>query len=170
VTRKAHRVVDTNVALVASGLCDTATPECVFSCIAMVRQILDDRTVLVLDDGDRILAEYAKQLSATGEPGVGGKLLKWVYINQYNPSRCQRVAVYSADDEGLAYAELDDLAGLEGFDPDDRKFLAAALGAPQETPIVNAVDSDWLEYRAVLEAAGVVVEFVCGEAACTRGH
>lgn len=167
--KAACRVIETNVALVASGLCDTAAPGCVISCIEVIRAVLDDQTVLTLDDGDQILAEYAKKLSASGEPRVGDKFLKWVYINQYNPSRCQRVGVYPIDADGLEYAELEGLQNIEGFDSDDRKFLVTALMATESAPILNAVDSDWLDHASAITAAGVSVVFVCGEAACVRG-
>ena len=162
-------IVETNVALVASGYCEEASADCVANCQAALRNVMSDGFSLALDEAGQILAEYKKKLSPTGEPGVGDRFLKWVYINQYNSERCQRVQVYPADADGLEYAELTSITGIGGFDADDRKFLVTALCAPIAAPVLNAVDSDWLDYREAIEAAGVRIEFLCGEEACVRG-
>ncbi|GIV75830.1 MAG: hypothetical protein KatS3mg050_0224 [Litorilinea sp.] len=44
-----------------------------------------------------------------------------------------------------------------------RKFVAVALVHGGNPPILNAVDSDWWDYREPLTAAGVRIEFLCPE-------
>ena len=50
---------------------------------------------------------------------------------------------------------------LEGFDPDDRKFIAVACAHPEKPPILQAVDSQWLDFRDALRENGVTVAFIC---------
>jgi hypothetical protein len=38
----------------------------------------------------------------------------------------------------------------------------AALARKTGTPVSNAIDSDWAEYRDTLDAHGISVNFVCG--------
>ena len=56
---------------------------------------------------------------------------------------------------------------LKGFDCNDRKFVATAVAAQKllkaTVPIVNAVDSDYVEHLDALRALGVRVEFLCPE-------
>jgi hypothetical protein len=52
---------------------------------------------------------------------------------------------------------------LIGFDPSDHKFVAVSLVHPDLPPILNAVDSDWVVFRDVLEAHGVRIETLCPE-------
>lgn len=161
-------IIETNLALVASGECDQASEACVAECQKRLRCVIEGAATLALDTGGHILAEYKKQLSASGEPRLGDRFLKWVYNNQWSDG-CTRVDVVSKDDAGCEYAELDDLKGIEGFDSDDRKFLATAVVGGSRMRLLNAVDSDWLDFKAPIEAAGVNLEFVCGEGACVRG-
>jgi hypothetical protein len=156
-------VVDTNVPAVAALAYPEASPDCVAKCLEVIRRLRDDRARLVLDDGNHILREYSRALSGNRQPDAARVFMKWVYDN-----RCKRAAVYARDPAGTDFKQLDGVAGIDGFDLDDRKFLAAALGTDAVTAVYNAVDSDWLDYRVAIEAAGVAVVFVCGEGACIR--
>lgn len=164
-----RHLIETNVALVASDLCEQASADCMESCIAVLMDVIRGQSVVVLDDDGRVLDEYRKQLSMTGEPRIGDRFLKWVHDHQFVADICERVPVYARDADGLDYAELDGISGLEGFDSDDRKFLATALAGGAQVKLLNAVDSDWLNYRDPVVACGVGLEFVCGEASCVRG-
>ena len=53
-------VVDTNVPIVANGRTEQADPRCILNCIAILREIHDERRVL-LDEGDLILGEYQQR-------------------------------------------------------------------------------------------------------------
>lgn len=58
------------------------------------------------------------------------------------------------------YADLHADIVSSVFDQDDRKFVALAL--KERAPVVNSVDSDWVEHRAPLEGCGVKIKFLCG--------
>jgi hypothetical protein len=47
---------------------------------------------------------------------------------------------------------------LKTFDPSDRIYVALALAALERPHILNAVDSDYAEHKAALEAVGVRVD------------
>ena len=52
---------------------------------------------------------------------------------------------------------------LEGFDRSDHKFVGVALASTQSPTVLNAVDSDWWQYRKALRRNGVKVKFLCPE-------
>ncbi len=61
------------------------------------------------------------------------------------------------------FEEFPDDPALEGFDPDDRKFIAVAVAHPEGPPILQAVDSQWWDFRAAFRRNGIIVEFICEE-------
>lgn len=158
-------IVDTNVPVVANGKSDQASPECVLSCVRRLREI-QQKLVLVIDDGWLILREYQGNLQSSGQPGVGDAFLKWVLTNLANPKRCEqlrldrRAGSPPEDDEFDTFPEDD---ALGRFDRSDRKFVALCLAHPEHPPIQNAADPDWWEHRAALARHGVQVEFLCPE-------
>ena len=98
--------------------------------------------------------EYAKYLCHSGEPGAGDAFFKYLFQHSYVPDHVRRVSLTRSDD-CRGFAELP----KNSFDPDDRKFLAAALVA--NAVIMNATDSDWHEQRAFLERLDLAVEQLC---------
>ena len=92
---------------------------------------------------------------------------------QTDSSRVQCLDLH-IDDSG-AYVDYPDnednwttgVKRCEQFDPDDKKWVALALGFKRETgddaPIVNAADRCWLAFEPHLEAAGVKLECLCRE-------
>ncbi|MDQ2694925.1 MAG: hypothetical protein M3Z21_06015, partial [Pseudomonadota bacterium] len=89
---KPAAVVDTNVCVVANQKSAQAGPECVLRCVDALENI-KRRGIVVLDDRMYILEEYRKHLSFAGQPGVGDMFFKWIWDNQANPRRCERVAI-----------------------------------------------------------------------------
>lgn len=128
---------------------------------------------IVLDEGNWILSEYQNNLRSDGQPGVGDAFLIWVYNYQWNPQRCDRVAITPTED-GITFAEFPNDRDLTGFDLSDRMFVAAACAHLEHPPILNAVDADWWIFRNSLRRNGVTVEFLCErdvrEMAEHRGH
>ena len=154
-------IVDTNVAVVANGGSGQASEECEETCINRLQEITTGEIKLVLDDHRRIIEEYRGNLSPHGQPGVGDAFLKWVETNWTNPRWCDLVPITSADGLENEFEEFPIDPALVDFDPDDRKFVAVALAHPEQPPILQAVDSQWWDFRDALHRSGVTVEFIC---------
>ena len=151
-------VIDTNVPITAEGRDDgdrPVTPECRAATIDFLNQILKGEGRIVVDLAGEIQKEYHRHLKPTGQPGVGARFYLRVLQDWIS---CERIDLPKrADGE---YADLPQPVIDAGFDPSDRKF--AALAKRERIPVVNAVDSDWLEARDVLTANGVRLKFLCG--------
>lgn len=154
------RVVDTNVAVVANGRHPMASPECVKQCIKQLEGIRR-RERVAIDDGWRILGEYRKNLSESGQPGVGDRFLKWLLQNHANHQRCAKVTLTPIDEAAQIYVEFPSSPGLAEFDPSDRKFVAVANAHPAKPRILQAVDSKWRGFEGALVAVGIHVDFLC---------
>jgi hypothetical protein len=153
-------VVDTNVPLTANGAAD-ASPDCVMACVDALMEILSDKRPLVIDDDRRILREYMRKLSPSGQPGLGDGFLKWVLTNQANPSRCVQVSITPRSHDEDHFEEFPDDPDLSSFDRADRKFVAVACAHPECPPILEALDTKWWGWREALARAGVTVTFLC---------
>lgn len=153
-------VVDTNVAVVANGRHPRASPECVQQCIRRLEGIRR-RERVAIDDGWRILGEYRKNLSESGQPGVGDRFFKWLLQNHTNHQRCVKVILTPIDEVAQIYVEFPSSPELAGFDPSDRKFVAVANAHPVKPRILQAVDSKWREFEGALVAVGIHVDFLC---------
>jgi len=154
------KVVDTNVIVVANRA--QAEPlKCANACAQALLQIKISG-VLVIDDRERILREYWKHASLSGQPGVGDAFIKWIHDNAGCADLVSRIKItpgHQQDD----FIEFPTLGDLSNFDRSDRKFAAVALAHPKRPPVLNATDSDWWNHRDALQLAGIRVEFVCGE-------
>jgi hypothetical protein len=156
-------VVDTNVLVVANGRSPQAGPSCVQ---ASTQALLDlQRTGrIVLDAGWRILREYMEQgLSRSGQPGMADAFFKWVFQNQANSEVCETVEIHARKGSETDFEEFPDSPALAGFDPSDRKFVAVARASPSRPQVMNAVDSDWWDFREPLHRNGIDVLFLCPE-------
>ena len=159
-----RRVVDTNVAVVANGNADASNggrvPKipCRIAAIEALTKLLESGRVLLDEDG-AIQAEYRRRLSPRMQPGVGDRFYLEVLLSA--PRIVERVPL-PINDAG-DYVDFPCDPRLAQFDPDDRKF--AALGRRMGVPILNAVDSDWLNHRVALIENGVSVVHICG---CNR--
>ena len=154
-------IVDTNVPLVANGRADQASEDCVETCIDILMQITGGNVKLVLDDQRRIIGEYRNKLNPGGFPGVGDAFLKWAEVNWVNPQQCDLVSITPIDDLETDFQEFPTDPALADFDPDDRKFIAVALAHSEKPPILQAVDSEWWNYRDALRQNGVTIDFIC---------
>ena len=150
-------VVDTNVLIVANGGASQADNACEDACEKFLGDLYSSFRSLVLDEGGEILAEYAKHCSHSGAPGLGDHFFAWAFSAQH--TSCLRVPLEKNEDG--SYADFPKATELSKFDPSDRKFVAAALACDEDPTIANAVDSDWLESRAALDAAAVRVHELC---------
>ena len=157
-------IVDTNVAVVANGGFEDASQDCKQLCIDSLEEITTGKVKLALDDQRRIIEEYHKNLNPDGQPGVGNAFLKWVEMNWTNCEHCDRVTITPIEDSAKEFKEFPDDPDLQKLNPKkDRKFIAVAIAHCEKPPILQAVDSKWLDFRDALHQHGVRVEFICKE-------
>ena len=153
-------VADTNVAVVANALSEQASEDCVETCAERLEEIMRDEVKLVLDDDWQILGEYAQNLHSTGTD-VGDRFLRWVLRNWRNPERCDLIHITPVNGSENEFEEFPPDPALDGFDPDDRKFIAVAIAHIEKPPILQAVDSQWWDFHDAFRRNGVMVEFIC---------
>ena len=150
-------VVDTNVPVVANGRDDGDRPvasTCRIATIKFLDDLLEHGKVLV-DEAGEVLAEYRRYLKPSGQPGVGDRFYEQLLRNV---SQIERVELpVDSDNE---FGDLHPEIRTSSFDRDDRKFVALATN--RDAPIANAIDSDWIEHRDLLERHGLKIEFLCG--------
>lgn len=153
-------VVDTNVAIVANCKSDHVSNECEGRCIERLSHI-QANGIVVVDQTGLILEEYRRHLNPKGQPGVGDAFYKHVFQNLANPDRCDWVIVTPLNGSRTRFAEFPNDPDLNGFDFDDRKFVAVAVASVHDPVIQNATDSDWLDHEIALKRHGINVEFLC---------
>jgi hypothetical protein len=152
-------VIDTNVLLVADGQTESMSGGCRIECIERLDRVRQTEQV-VLDRGWIIFAEYQKKLKPNGAPTAGNAFLKWLLQTQ--DRTVSWVTITPTDNALTMFVEFPPDKALEaGFDPDDRKFVAAANADPKCNSILEAADTKWLEWEEALAAHGIVVEFLC---------
>jgi len=156
------QVADTNVCVVANRP-DGASLQCVSKCAKALRDIVAGG-ILVLDDDGAVFAEYRRYLSLHRQLGMGHLFFKWLIDNRYRPDRVVQVSLAPHAVNRGEYADFPEDPTLEGFDRDDRVFVALSRAHPQRPPILNAVDSDYWHYDEELTRNGVIVIHVCGTA------
>lgn len=153
-------IIDTNVPLVANGMAEQASPECMNECTKRLN-VLIQTGKLVLDSNWLIIKEYRNKLQSTGQPGVGNKFLKWVLTNYKNTDRCEMVDITLTDNTGCNFKEFPTDLRLDNFDTDDRKFVAVSIAHKENPPILQAVDTKWWQYKEILAEYNVKTEFLC---------
>ena len=156
-------VVDTNVILVANAGHANASPECVIECVNRLQQLMCNGSIAI-DDAYRIVKEYQNKTSPRAGKGVGDVFLKWVLTHMANPNRVQQVTLTEISADQFVEFPVSVLEAM--FDRPDRKFAAVANAHPGKPPIWQAVDCKWLDWWPQLQAAGVQVDFLCGEDVC----
>lgn len=154
-------IVDTNVAVVANGQSSQASPNCVDTCINRLEGIIRGEEKLVLDDMWAILGEYIRNLRSSGEPGAGDRFLLWLLRNK--DTQCDLVSITPVNGSDNAFEEFPDDPALNNFDPADRKFIAVACAHSARPPILQAVDSKWLDFDDAFRENGITVKFICQE-------
>jgi len=152
-------VIDTNVLVVANHRHENASMDCIARCIDALIEARNNQ--VFIDDGQRILDEYRGHCSHSGQPGVGDAFFKWLWDNQGNEHHCRKVAI--TPHEKREFEEFPDDACLDGSDRNDRKFVAVAVASNEESPILNASDTDWWDYREPFERNGIHISFLCEE-------
>ena len=129
--------------------------------IRVLQTVTSDYEIVVLDDGLRIIREYMNNLSLSGQPGAGDLFMKWVFDNQAVEDRCELVPLTQQSGDHDDFAEFPADNALAHFDRSDRKFVAVALGSNNAPEVLNAVDSDWWDFRHALSNHGIQIAFLC---------
>jgi hypothetical protein len=154
-------LVDTGVPLVANQQAEQASPACVIACTNALNQIRLSGG-LVLDSLGEIVKEYQnKLLRRQGQRGPGDEFLLWVFTNQWNASKCERVTILKNSHTPPFFAEFPRTKALAYFDPSDCKFVATASAHPGKPPIIVSVDTDWANCEAALAEAGIAIHQLC---------
>ena len=151
-------IVDTNVVVVANGRSEQASADCVETCAERLEEIMRGEVRLVLDNRWIILREYMRNLQSNGID-VGDRFLGWILVNR--DKRCDLVSITPVAGSENEFEEFPDDPALNDFDPDNRKFIAVALAHSEKPPILQAVDSQWWDFRDAFRRNGIVVEFIC---------
>lgn len=151
-------VIDTNVLLVANKRHGGVSAPCIAACVTRLLEVRASGTV-VLDDGRRIIREYAGNFQPARQPGVGDEFMKWLAQNQANADRVHQVRI----DEVAAneFAQFPDAQLQVEFDPPDRKYVATSAAHGDRPPIVQAADSKWVAWWSRLAKHGISVQFPC---------
>jgi hypothetical protein len=153
-------VIDTNVPVVANGKSVQADMKCERECIDALEETKKGR-IVVLDNGQRILSEYRRYLSPSGQPGAGDAFFKWLWSNQANPSHCEMVQITPYPDDAENFEEFPIDLSVVGFDPADRKFVAVARASRSTPQILFSVERGWWRHREALSRHGVTVGCLC---------
>ena len=161
-------ILDTNVIVIANGQAPQASADCVRRCRERLDLILRGSEKVVLDDGQRILREYRRNLRSERHPrrGRGDLFMQWLRQNQWNEERCALVHITPLADNGTDFAEFpNEDAALATFHKKDRKFIAVARAyqqtSGQAATILLAIDRGWLDFVGALAAHGVAIDFLC---------
>lgn len=149
------KVIDTNVPLVIK-LPDNHPVELVDACEEMLESIIEDKVPVVTDHDGEIVEEYFHKLSRSGQPSLGDAFARYVYENRYHWDDSMRPDIEPGEPDTNTYGVLG--GDHDEIDPSDRKFVAAAKVAG--VPVVQAADTKWLDWGAVLGRHGVIVEYV----------
>lgn len=154
--------IDTNVPIAANGKNTHAGLKCQLRCIDLLENVATGQldAVTVLDEGGRMLDEYAPYLSYRGQPGVGDMFFKFLHDHMYAGDRVELVPITPSEDDDRGFEELP----ANELDPSDRKLLAIALVSGAD--VVNALDRDWHEQRELVAGLGVTVRQMCPEHGC----
>jgi hypothetical protein len=150
-----RRVIDTNVAVVANGRNTNSSPRCRIAAVDALADILVRGRIIVDADGE-MLAEYRRYCNPKGQPGVGDRFFREVLMNY--AGKIERIRLEKEADG--SHVDFPSDPALANFDFSDRKFAAAAR--KMSVPVMNATDSDWLNFHAALKRNGIRVEFLCG--------
>lgn len=159
-------IIDTNVELLA-GTPVSDIPfdqlECAKRCNDFIKNFISDsNSKLVLDADLKIWKEYRTVFNVIGnQPSLATAFFSWVcqYMSNIDPSDFIKLQEVSENN----YKEYPNQAGLEKFDPPDRKFIALANAHNEKPPIVEGADCKWWGIKDALSACGIQVQFLCEE-------
>lgn len=164
------RLIDTNILYGANldGLSQQLSLACKIACNYALMQALAGEYLIVLDEtaetGSEILAEYRRNLPYNGG-SAGSLFLRWLLNKISDETVCRLVPITPTPDQ--SYEEFPTRADLAAFDPNDRKWIAAAVAHfnyfDTPAPILQAADHKWRAFAAIFSEEYVQIEFLCDE-------
>ena len=144
----ADYVIDTNVLVVASRPTSHVGPKETQTVREWVSSFLaETNSSLVLDEGFLIWNEYKNNLD---EQDFG-----YIVAREKLAGDQYRLRAINVDSDGNGILPTDLMAKVH--DRSDRKLIAVVLADALESSIVNATDSDWASWIALLASHGVSV-------------
>jgi hypothetical protein len=153
-------VVDTNVCTTANGANAGAPPDCVVHSGRALKAVIEGGHVFI-DDANRIVDEYRKNLNPKGQPGVGDMFFKWLLTHQWGQEKVSQVTLTPREDDEEDFEELPKPTGGTRYDRSDQKFLAVSAAHAEHPPILQSFDSKWWGWQAALAKASVQIVFLC---------
>jgi len=153
-------ILDTNVLVVANGNAPQMCDDDINICEEFIISLYNN-SLIFIDSEYLIFEEYFKNINRSGQPGLGDAFAKWLFDNQYNKNVCEIVIITPLDNEGTLFLEFDLEGDLINFDRSDRKFIAVAIASSNIPEICNASDSDWWDFKELLNSLGIKIKFIC---------
>nr|VFK22922.1 MAG: hypothetical protein BECKMB1821G_GA0114241_100339 [Candidatus Kentron sp. MB]VFK26539.1 MAG: hypothetical protein BECKMB1821I_GA0114274_100126 [Candidatus Kentron sp. MB]VFK74557.1 MAG: hypothetical protein BECKMB1821H_GA0114242_100648 [Candidatus Kentron sp. MB] len=150
-------VIDVNVAIVANGKSPQANTRCKLACMRKLREV--QKSLVTIDARDHILGEYRRHLSMSGQPGAGDEFMYWLSQNLHTESVSERVTIHEHPER--VFEEFPDDPALTEFDKSDRKYVAVVRASKNSPKILNAVDSDWGDFKEAFSTHGIEVCEIC---------
>ena len=172
-TSKTLRIIDTNVIIEPGKVPDQVSSieelECAIQCTRFLNELIHNPdSGVVLDHGREILNEYEQVINRQRSKhgfnfATTTAFMNWLYP-YFTQRFCHENNVELVDLQKTGeneYAVFPADPALAGFDPPDKKFIAAACAHPEHPPVVEGTDCKWLKYRDALTKYGVNIEFLC---------
>lgn len=157
-----HHVIDTNVAVTATGKHDTVSPECRLKCVRFIRRVLTEG-IIYIDDAGEISGQYRNNLRNCNRDSLGFQFLE-MFTAKLNVERIKQVRI-DRSSHGI-YLEVPSEISDSGFDLDDTMFIAVAVAVERdygEIPTVHtATDTGWLPFMKEFQDHSIDVDFICG--------
>ena len=153
-------VVDTNVAITASGRNDAASAKCAAASAKALQRVMS-RGHVFIDAAGAIVAEYRKSIDLSGQPHPGSAYLKWLLNHQHGETHVTRVVLTPKADNQEDFKELPPAPPGVHYDLSDRKFLAVAAAHPEHPAILQSMDSKWWGWQGALADIKVSIHFLC---------
>lgn len=125
--------------------------DCIERCNQWLKAFATSKSALIIDTHYLILGEYRRRIAK----GRYGEQL----LNQLESRARTRLIEVSIQLDPEGYPIVPET--LSKFDRSDRKFVALALKCTPIPPIVNAVDTDWMESHRILKELHIIVQELC---------
>ena len=152
-------VVDTNVWVLADRIISdevgvsTNEADCIEACYEWLTLFVESKDQLVVDYSYRILREYRNNIRNGG--------VSELILNDLESVALERLVCVDIEYDSNQHAKLP--FPITFKDPNDRKFIAAAIAREPHAPIYSATETDWAKEAGLLTENGITVNELCPE-------